>query len=87
MFHPRPWTPWFVFGELAIAGVFGLGGGAFLGWIHWRASEEGRARLARECAKLDPDAERALAEEGMGKELAAQPGVLQSRCRGPAAPA
>jgi len=27
-----------------------------------------RSRLARECAKLDPDAERALAEEGMGAE-------------------
>ena len=32
-----------------------------------------RGRLARECAKLDPIAERALAEEGMGKELAAWP--------------
>ncbi len=32
-----------------------------------------RARLARECAKLDPDAERTLAEEGMGKELASWP--------------
>ena len=27
-------------------------------------------RLARECAKLDADFERALAEEGMGGELA-----------------
>ena len=32
-----------------------------------------RTRLARECAKLDPDAEQALAEEGMGKELASWP--------------
>jgi hypothetical protein len=32
-----------------------------------------RSRLARECAKLDPDAERAIAEEGMGKELASWP--------------
>jgi len=32
-----------------------------------------RARLARECAKLDPDHERALAEEDMGGELAAWP--------------
>ena len=30
-------------------------------------------RLARECAKLDPDHERALAEEGMGGELAGWP--------------
>ena len=28
-----------------------------------------RNRLARECAKLDPSAERALAEEFMGEEL------------------
>jgi Arc/MetJ-type ribon-helix-helix transcriptional regulator len=30
-------------------------------------------RLARECAKLDPAEEKALAEEGMGAELAAWP--------------
>jgi metal-responsive CopG/Arc/MetJ family transcriptional regulator len=30
-----------------------------------------RARLARECAKLDPTEERALAEEGMGSDLTA----------------
>jgi Arc/MetJ-type ribon-helix-helix transcriptional regulator len=32
-----------------------------------------RSRLAQECAKLDPDDERALAEEGMGGELAEWP--------------
>ena len=32
-----------------------------------------RNRLAQECAKLDPDQERALAEEGMGGELAKWP--------------
>ena len=32
-----------------------------------------RTRLARECAKLDPKHERALAEEGMDQELAAWP--------------
>jgi metal-responsive CopG/Arc/MetJ family transcriptional regulator len=31
------------------------------------------SRLARECARLDPDVEQALAEEGMGGELAAWP--------------
>ena len=31
------------------------------------------SRLARECAKLDPEFERALAEEGMGTELAEWP--------------
>ena len=30
-------------------------------------------RLAQECAKLDPNHERALAEEGMGGELAEWP--------------
>jgi hypothetical protein len=32
-----------------------------------------RTRLAREAAKLDPDEEKALAEEGMGAELAVWP--------------
>ncbi|MCK6626026.1 MAG: ribbon-helix-helix domain-containing protein [Anaerolineae bacterium] len=32
-----------------------------------------RSRLARECAKLDPQAEQALAEEGMDQELAGWP--------------
>lgn len=31
------------------------------------------SRLAQECAKLDPDHERALAEEGMGGELGEWP--------------
>lgn len=30
-------------------------------------------RLARECAKLDPVAEKALAEEGMGEEVSEWP--------------
>jgi metal-responsive CopG/Arc/MetJ family transcriptional regulator len=32
-----------------------------------------RTRLAREAAKLDPDEEKALAEEGIGAELRAWP--------------
>ena len=32
-----------------------------------------RGRLARECAKLDPTEERALAEEGLGAELETWP--------------
>ena len=32
-----------------------------------------RNRLARECAKLDPVFEKAMAEEGMGEELEAWP--------------
>ncbi len=33
----------------------------------------GKTRLATECAKLDPDFERALAEEGLSEELATWP--------------
>ena len=32
-----------------------------------------RSRLASECAKLDPKFEKALAEEGVGRELATWP--------------
>jgi len=32
-----------------------------------------RTRLARECAKLDPEFEKALAEEGMSEELSQWP--------------
>ena len=32
-----------------------------------------RNRLARECAKLDPDFEKAMAEEGIGEELSEWP--------------
>ncbi|HPA44848.1 MAG TPA: ribbon-helix-helix domain-containing protein [bacterium] len=32
-----------------------------------------RNRLARECAKLDPASERAMAEEGMSREIAEWP--------------
>ena len=32
-----------------------------------------RRRLVEECAKLDPDAERAMAEEGLGEDSAGWP--------------
>ena len=32
-----------------------------------------RSRLARECAKLDPDYEKSLAEEGLSEELSGWP--------------
>jgi metal-responsive CopG/Arc/MetJ family transcriptional regulator len=38
-----------------------------------KLSRLARTRLARESAKLDPDAEKRLAEEGMEGELAAWP--------------
>jgi Arc/MetJ-type ribon-helix-helix transcriptional regulator len=34
-----------------------------------KLSRMGRSRLAQECAKLDPDFERSLAEEGFTSEL------------------
>jgi metal-responsive CopG/Arc/MetJ family transcriptional regulator len=38
-----------------------------------KLSRLAQGRLARECAKLDPDHEQALAEEGMAGELAEWP--------------
>lgn len=38
-----------------------------------KLSRLSRSRLAQQCVKLDPDYERALAEEGMGGELAEWP--------------
>jgi Arc/MetJ-type ribon-helix-helix transcriptional regulator len=32
-----------------------------------------KGRLAKECAKLDPEAEKAFAEEGFGEEVASWP--------------
>jgi hypothetical protein len=37
------------------------------------AVEESRSRLARECAKLDPKAEQALADEGFAEDFADWP--------------
>jgi len=33
----------------------------------------GHSRLARECAKLDPESEKELAEEGLGEDLSEWP--------------
>jgi hypothetical protein len=42
--------------------------------LHTEPSAQGcRSRLARECAKLDPVEEKAVAEEGMAVELAQWP--------------
>lgn len=38
-----------------------------------KLSRMAHSRLAQECAKLDPEYERALAEEGIGEELAEWP--------------
>jgi len=37
------------------------------------AAQLERRRLAEECAKLDPEAERAMAEEGLGQDAAGWP--------------
>jgi metal-responsive CopG/Arc/MetJ family transcriptional regulator len=37
--------------------------------IREKLSRVNRSRLARECAKLDPAVERAIAEEGFSKEI------------------
>ena len=39
-------------------------------------------RLARECAKLDPEAEKALAEEGLSGEVASRPEARACRSSG-----
>ena len=41
--------------------------------IKEKLSRLNRSRLARECAKLDPAVERALAEEGLSQESGAWP--------------
>jgi Arc/MetJ-type ribon-helix-helix transcriptional regulator len=42
-----------------------------------------RGRLARECAKLDPKFEQALAEEGIGSEIAQWPEYCGATSSGP----
>ncbi len=41
--------------------------------VHEKLERLEGGRLARECAKLDPQAEKAMAEEGMSEELASWP--------------
>lgn len=41
--------------------------------VEEKLSRLGRSRLARECAKVDPVFEKALAEEGLSAELAEWP--------------
>jgi len=41
--------------------------------VEEKLSRFDRSRLARECAKLDPTYEKALAEEGLSEDLAAWP--------------
>jgi Arc/MetJ-type ribon-helix-helix transcriptional regulator len=42
-----------------------------------------RTRLARECAKLDPAAERRLADEGLAEDLESWPAYGEAKSAGP----
>lgn len=53
--------------------VFNPGSDPFEDRIELHVRKQSHNRLSRECAKLDPDFEKALAEEGMGDELSEKP--------------
>ena len=59
--------------ELVARSVFPSRSRAIQEALHDKLARLHRSRLATECAKLDPDAEQAMAEEGMAMELAAWP--------------
>ncbi|TKJ46798.1 CopG family transcriptional regulator [Candidatus Aerophobetes bacterium Ae_b3a] len=46
---------------------------AIQGAVQEKLERMERSRLARECAKLDPDFEKAMAEEGLPEELSEWP--------------
>ena len=46
---------------------------AIQGAVQEKLERMERSRLARECAKLDPDFEKAMAEEGLSEELGEWP--------------
>lgn len=46
---------------------------AIQGAVQEKLERMERSRLARECAKLDPDFEKAMAEEGLSEELSQWP--------------
>jgi len=46
---------------------------AIQGAVQEKLERMERSRLARECAKLDPDFEKAVAEEGLSEELSEWP--------------
>lgn len=59
--------------RLVQQGVFRNRSQAIQAAIEEKIARLERSRLARECARLDPAFEKALAEEGMSEELAAWP--------------
>jgi len=48
---------------------------AIQGAVQEKLERMERSRLARECAKLDPDFEKAMAEEGLSEELSEWPNI------------
>ena len=50
-------------------GVFPSRSGAIAQAVREKLEHMDRGRLARECAKLDPSFEQAMAEEGISREL------------------
>ena len=59
--------------QLVEAHVFPSRSQAIQQAVQEKLSRLDHSRLARECAKLDPDFEQALAEEGLSRELAEWP--------------
>ena len=53
--------------------VFANRSRAIQGAVQEKLERMERSRLARECAKLDPDFEKAMAEEGLSEELSEWP--------------
>lgn len=59
--------------RLVAASVFPSRSRAIESAVREKLERLGRGRLARECAKLHPAAEKALAEEGLSEDLGAWP--------------
>ena len=55
--------------RLVREGAFPNRSRAIQGALDEHLQRQGRSRLARECAKLDPAFEKTLAEEGLGADL------------------
>lgn len=62
-----------VLDRLVRSGVFPSRSRAFQIALEEKLERMQAGRLARECAKLDPEAEKALAEEGLGEDVGQWP--------------
>ncbi len=59
--------------RLVVSNVFSNRSKAIQEAVQEKLSRVNRSRLARECAKLDPQVEQALAEEGIAQDLGEWP--------------